>query len=230
MKRILVLVAVLATAAIAATPAFAGSASWDGQTGNGADNLPCEVGGFWVLSPGADVGTATLTVNGVVVGDMVQAGGGDSAYQLASSGALDENSTASVSWTGSSTEAFLKLSHCAEGTTGGTTTGETTGETSGGTSSGGSSSGGSSSGGSSSGGSSSGGSSSGGSSSGGATTGGSGGVSGATTGGTTGGTASTPSGGNLPFTGLPVWMPLLIAAAMLGSGIFMIRRRKGELS
>ena len=56
------------------------------------------------------------------------------------------------------------------------------------------------------------------------------GVSGSTTGGTTGGSAGTPSGGNLPFTGLPVWMPLLAAAAMLGSGIFLIRRRKGEVS
>jgi hypothetical protein len=54
-------------------------------------------------------------------------------------------------------------------------------------------------------------------------------VSGGTTGGTTGGTAPTPSG-ELPFTGLPVWIPLLAAAAMLVSGIFLIRRRKGEIS
>jgi hypothetical protein len=57
-----------------------------------------------------------------------------------------------------------------------------------------------------------------------------GGVSGSTTGGTTGGTAATPTGGNLPFTGLPVWIPLLAAAAMLASGVFLVRRRKGELS
>jgi hypothetical protein len=59
---------------------------------------------------------------------------------------------------------------------------------------------------------------------------GTGGVSGGTTGGTTGGTAATPSGGNLPFTGLPVWVPLLAAAAMLASGILLVRRRNGELS
>jgi hypothetical protein len=66
---------------------------------------------------------------------------------------------------------------------------------------------------------------------GGPTTTGSGGISGGTTGGTggtTGGTAST--GGELPFTGLPVWIPLLAAAALLASGIFLVRRRKGELS
>jgi hypothetical protein len=57
---------------------------------------------------------------------------------------------------------------------------------------------------------------------------GTGGVSGSTTGGTTGGTAATPSSGELPFTGLPVWMPLLAAAAMLGTGIVLVRRRKAE--
>jgi hypothetical protein len=57
-----------------------------------------------------------------------------------------------------------------------------------------------------------------------------GGVSGGTTGGTTGGTAATPTGGNLPFTGLPVWVPLLAAAAMFASGIFLVRRRRGEVS
>jgi hypothetical protein len=62
---------------------------------------------------------------------------------------------------------------------------------------------------------------------GGATTG-TGGVLGGTTGGTTGGTAST--GGELPFTGLPVWIPLLAAAALLVSGIFLVRRKKGELA
>jgi hypothetical protein len=66
---------------------------------------------------------------------------------------------------------------------------------------------------------------------GGPTTTGSGGISGGTTGGTggtTGGTAST--GGELPFTGLPVWIPLLAAAALLVSGIFLVRRKKGELA
>src|SRR6266540_4130333 len=65
----------------------------------------------------------------------------------------------------------------------------------------------------------------------GSTTGGTTGeTTGETTGGTTGGTAATPTGGNLPFTGLPVWIPLLAAAAMFASGIFLVRRRKGELS
>src|SRR4249919_2495415 len=52
----------------------------------------------------------------------------------------------------------------------------------------------------------------GGTTTGGTTTGGttgSGGVIGSTTGGTTGGTAET--GGELPFTGLPVWIPVLLA-------------------
>ena len=211
MKKVLVVfAAALATAAIAVTPAFAGSDTWVGSdpTENGVGNLPCATGGFWVLSPGANVGTATLTVNGSVVGTMVPAGGGNSAYQLESSGALDSTSTASVSWTGNSTDAFLKLSHCAGSTTGGTTGGTDTGGTdTGGTDTGGTDTGGTS-----------------------TTTGGSGGISGSTTGGTTGGTAAAPTGGSLPFTGLPVWIPLLAAAAMLASGIFLVGRRKGELS
>jgi hypothetical protein len=60
------------------------------------------------------------------------------------------------------------------------------------------------------------------------TTTGTGGVSGGTTGGTTGGTA--PTGGELPFTGLPIWIPLLAAAGLLASGVVLVRRRKGELS
>jgi hypothetical protein len=60
------------------------------------------------------------------------------------------------------------------------------------------------------------------------TTTGGGGVSGGTTGGTTGGTA--PSGGNLPFTGLPIWIPLLAAAALLASGVVLIRRKRTDLS
>jgi hypothetical protein len=57
---------------------------------------------------------------------------------------------------------------------------------------------------------------------------GTGGVLGSTTGGTTGGTA--PSGGNLPFTGLPIWIPLLAAAALLASGVVLIRRKRTDLS
>jgi hypothetical protein len=88
------------------------------------------------------------------------------------------------------------------GTTTGTTTGATTGTTTGTTT-------------------------------GGATTG-TGGVSGAgtggTTGGTTGGVAGAQAGGELPFTGLPVWIPLLAAAALLSGGALLLRRKRDELS
>jgi hypothetical protein len=64
------------------------------------------------------------------------------------------------------------------------------------------------------------------------TTGSGGVLGGSTTGGTTVGTTggTAPSGGNLPFTGLPIWVPLLAAASLLASGIMLIRRRKGEIS
>jgi len=88
-------------------------------------------------------------------------------------------------------------------TCGGTTTGTTTGGTTTGTTTGGS-------------------------------TTGTGGVSGAgtggTTGGTTGGVAGAQAGGELPFTGLPVWIPLLAAAALLSGGALLLRRKRDELS
>ena len=70
---------------------------------------------------------------------------------------------------------------------------------------------------------------------GGGTTGG-GGVSGSGTGGTggtggtTGGVAGAQTGGQLPFTGLPVWVPLLAGAALVSGGALLFRRRRDELS
>ena len=222
-KRLVVFAAALAAAAIAVTPAFAdGTATWDG---NGSQNLPCSGGEHWVLANAQDVTGAELFVDGVDSGAFEQHGQG--AWSIDTDFGFDGTESVSAQWQGDGSPQLV-LSHCDSGETTGGTTGETTGETSsGGTSSGGTSSGGTSSGGSSSGGTTAG-TSSGGSSSGGTT--GTGGVSGSTTGGTTGGSAATPSGGDLPFTGLPVWMPLLAAAAMLASGVFMIRRRKGEVS
>jgi hypothetical protein len=57
------------------------------------------------------------------------------------------------------------------------------------------------------------------------------GTDGISTGGSTGGTTdgiSTTSAptGELPFTGLPIWMPLLAAAMLLGSGIWLLRRKE----
>jgi hypothetical protein len=236
----LVLAAGVATAALAATPAFAGSTVWDG---NGSENLPCEFGGHWILSPGKDVGTATLTVDGVNY-PMTQSGGANGAFH-GFSAPVDESSTASATWTGTSTEAFLKLSHCLEGQgdTGGDTAGDTAGDDSGDTAgdtagddsgdtagdTAGDDSGDTA------------GYDSGdtaGDDSGdtagdtagdvsGGPTGGTTGGTGGTTGGTTGGSGA--AGGELPFTGFPVWLPLLVAAALLASGLFFIRRKKGEL-
>jgi hypothetical protein len=233
-KLLVVLAAAFATAAIAVTPAFAGSTTWDGNGVNQGET--CTQGAHWILSPGNGIASATLTVDGTQY-TMVKNGpsDGNGSLSAVSSGSVDLSTDASASWTGPD-GAFLKVSDCfgssTTTTTGGPTTdtggpttdtggpttdtGGPTTDTGGPTTDTGgptTDTGGPT------------------TDTGGPTTTGSGGISGGTTGGTggtTGGTAST--GGELPFTGLPVWIPLLAAAALLASGIFLVRRRKGELS
>jgi hypothetical protein len=226
MKKVLVvLAAAFATAAIAVTPAFAASGTVNWTVGQGTYH-ECEgaesPGLHWVFTTGGgNVTSATLTINNSEVLTMSGNSQG-SQYDADSSGATEPTS-ASVVWVGElgNGNANLVISHgCFGGettttttTTGGPTTSTTTGgpttstTTAGPTTS--TTSGGPT------------------STSAGPTTG-SGGVLGSTTGGTTGGTA--PSSGTLPFTGLPIWIPLLAAASLLASGIMLIRRRKGEIS
>jgi hypothetical protein len=52
------------------------------------------------------------------------------------------------------------------------------------------------------------------------------GTMGGTTGGTTGGSTPVTPQSDLPFTGLPLWIPMLAAVGMLGSGILLLRRRQ----
>jgi hypothetical protein len=253
MKRLLVvLAAAFATAAIAVTPAFAGSTTWDG---NGVDQgETCTEGAHWILSPGNGIASATLTVDGTQY-TMVKNGPstGNGSLSAVSTGSVDLSTDASASWTGPD-GAFLKVSDCFGSSTTTTTTGGPTTDTGGPTTDTGgpttdtggpttdtggpttdtggpttdtggpttdtggptTDTGGPTT------------DTGGPTTTAGPTTTGTGGISGSTTGGTTGGTAST--GGELPFTGLPVWIPLLAAAALLASGIFLVRRRKGELS
>jgi hypothetical protein len=55
---------------------------------------------------------------------------------------------------------------------------------------------------------------------------GTGGVIGSTTGGSSGG----ETGGALPFTGLPIWIPVLLAAGLLASGGLLLRRKRDDAS
>ena len=223
MKKVFVVAAVLATFGFAATAAFAGA---QGPGPNGEHKVVvCK----YVGTPGVD--ERLQTGNNPIVVDYHSLPGFDPAtdgFPFAFADA--QGQSIAVMWTFD--VHFSDLSVCPQGggTTGGTT-GETTGETSGQTTgeTSGQTTGETS------------GQTSGettGETTGDPTTGGpsggsgsgSGGASGSTTGGTTGGTAATPSGGDLPFTGLPAWIPLLAAAIMLGSGFFLARRRPGELS
>jgi chitinase len=145
----------------------------------------------------------TVVVNGTTVASRTFSfvGSGTDTVPLSISG--DADVEASLSWTvvgGQRTGSKKASAHVQCGET--TTGGTTTGgTTTGGTTGGGTTGGG---------------------------TTGSGGVIGSTTGGTTGGTAET--GGELPFTGLPVWIPVLLAFALLVSGGFLLRRKRDDVS
>jgi hypothetical protein len=208
MKRFFVIVAVsLAALALYATPSFATSGTTIGWQGNGSENLPCSGSEHWVLSPAQGITSATLYIDGVPYAMSKNGNGGS--YSADTNVGFDGSQSVSVTYFGDNDSAFLKLSHCDSGqsTTGGTTDGGTTdgGTTDGGTTGGGTTGGGTT--------------------GGGTTGGGTGG--GGVIGSTTGGTSNTS--GELPFTGLPIWIPMLLAAALLASGGFLLRR-KGEAS
>jgi hypothetical protein len=246
MKRSFVVVAAgFAALALCATPAFAATIGWQGH---GSENLPCSGSEHWVLSPAKGITSATLYIDGVGYA-MSKNGGGAGSFSADTNVGFDGSQSVSVTYFGANDSAFLKLSHCAPGgsTTGGTTGGDTTGgdttggETTGGDTTGGDTTGGETTGGDTTGGETTGGDTTGGDTTGGGTTGGGstgGGAGGNTTGGgttgggslasTTGGSAGAEASGELPFTGLPVWIPILLAGTLLASGAFLLRRKGGE--
>jgi hypothetical protein len=217
-KILVVLAAAFATAAIAVTPAFAGTETWTPGQGTYGECAGTATPGLHWIFTGESSTAPVLTVvdaNGTETITMAQQGQGGGAWHGFSDGDAEPIS-ASVSYTGEDSNAVLTISDGCFGSSTTTTTGGPTTDTGGPTTDTGgptTDTGGPT------------------TTTGGPTTTGSGGISGGTTGGTggtTGGTAST--GGELPFTGLPVWIPLLAAAALLVSGIFLVRRKKGELA
>lgn len=112
MKKILMFfvaaMLVVAFATFGLTPVQAdGSIPWEG---NGSDNLPCTSGGHWVLAPADGITGAILHVNG---SDYTMSQNGNGSWSADSSGALDSNLTASVSFTGDGSDKnHLQLSHC----------------------------------------------------------------------------------------------------------------------
>jgi hypothetical protein len=224
MKKIVLLAAAIAAVALYATPAFATATSPITYSGQGIPlNSQCDANNTPYLqfnfTFGGNFNPTNVSLSGISVVSQSQQGN-NVHFITAYADPASLIGVVKVSWTGEvGNSANLVISHGCAGTTsttGGTdtTTGGTdtttggTDTTTGGTDT---TTGGTD------------------TTTGGTTgTTGTGGVSGSTTGGTTGGTAATPSSGELPFTGLPVWMPLLAAAAMLGTGIVLVRRRKAE--
>lgn len=82
---------------------------WQGQ---GSENLPCSTGGHWVLAPAFGIDSAILTVNGT---DYVMTQNGNGSWSADSSGAIDANVDAYVTFTGAGDERdHLQLSHCTD--------------------------------------------------------------------------------------------------------------------
>jgi hypothetical protein len=206
MSRLLILVvACVATAGLAATPAFAG----------GGSTSPEEVTADVVFEEGDCDSRPTIDVEseeGVVYtlnGEVLPLTEFEVPY--GTSGTVIATAEEGFVIVGESEFpfAFTFNEETCGGTGGETTGGETTGgeTTGGGTTTGG-----------------------GGTTTGGGTTGAGEVSAGGTTGGTTGGVAGAQAGGELPFTGLPVWIPLLAAAVLLSGGALLLRRRRDELS
>jgi hypothetical protein len=231
MKRFFFVVpAALAALALYATPAFATGSTTIQWEGHGSESMPCSGSEHWVLSPAQGITSATLYIDGVAY-TMTQSGGGS--YSADTNVGFDGSQSVSVTYFGPNDTAFLKLSHCDSGetTTGGTTGGDTTGgDTTGGDTTGGDTTGGDTTGGDTTGGDTTGGDTTTGGTTGGGTTGGGTTGTGGVGGNTTGGSAGAQAGGELPFTGLPIWVPILLAGVLLASGGFLLRRRRDEVA
>jgi len=106
-----ILMLMLPLAANVGTATASTSVTW---TGNGSENLPCADAAHWVLSPAKGITSATLYVDGVAY-TMAQNGLGS--FAADSTGAVDASTVAMASYEGVNTRAFLKLSHCEDGTT-----------------------------------------------------------------------------------------------------------------
>jgi LPXTG-motif cell wall-anchored protein len=206
MRRLLVLVVgCVATAALAATPALAGGTSTGPKEVRA--NVYYEDGdcnSTPTIDVESEVGKVVYTLNGEVL-DIRKFH-----VPYGTSGVVIASALPGYVIVGPTQFPFdftFDQETCGGGggtTTGGGTTGGTTGgDTTGGTTTGGGTTG---------------------------TGGVSGSGTGGTTGGTTGGVAGVQAGGELPFTGLPVWVPLLAGAALLSGGALLLRRRRDELS
>jgi hypothetical protein len=228
MKNLRILVgAFVATAALAATPAFAGD-------GGSTDPEPVTANVYFEEGdcdglPTIDVESqegVIYTLNGEVLPIT------EFTVPYGTSGVVIATAEEGYVIVGQSEFPFdftFDEETCGGDTTGGDTGGDTTGgDTTGGDTTGGDTGGDT--------GGTTGGGTTGGGTTGGGTTGtggvspGGGGATGGATGGTTGGGPGTQTGGELPFTGLPVWIPLLAAAALLSGGALLLRRKRDEQS
>jgi hypothetical protein len=209
MKRLLVAVAAALAALAVAAPASAHNADAVIACQAGTLTVTFNYGQFPENS--TNTSQETVTVNGTVEYDEPFNFTGDSASSPVTLSPFSGIATVTAAWAWSSSDGEEGSGDTTEDvdcgtppTTGGTDSGTDSGTTTSGETTGGGTTGGG--------------------------TTGSGGVIGATTGGTTGGSPGAETSGELPFTGLPVWIPVLLAFALLVSGGFLLRRKRDDVS
>lgn len=110
MKRLAVVTAIVGvTFALAQAASASTQITWVGGQDQGSDNLPCDGGAHWVLSPAQGITSASLTLHGNTV-QMQQSGGGS--FSADTDGIVNVGDVVTVVYEGDNDTAFLKLSHC----------------------------------------------------------------------------------------------------------------------
>ena len=110
MKRVALLgLAIVFPLAFAGIAQASTTVHWTGGVDQGSNNLPCDDGAHWILSPAQGITSATLTFKGHTY-TMDQ--NGDGSFTVDTPGPVVVGDTASATYEGDNDNAFLKLSHC----------------------------------------------------------------------------------------------------------------------
>jgi LPXTG-motif cell wall-anchored protein len=110
LKRLLVVLLALVGPLFLTQISWATGTTWTGGTGAGSDNLPCALGGYWLLTGAENITSATLTFNGTDHEMRENKAGDFVAYTFEP---LEAGDVVRVTFVGSG-QPVLTLSHCVQ--------------------------------------------------------------------------------------------------------------------